>query len=149
MGAVGSILLIQLVAVAGAFFTSKLSEKVGNLKALVIINILWIFICAWAYFVYTPGQFYITAAFVGLVMGGIQSLSRSTYAKFLPETEDTTSYFSFYDVAEKIGIIIGMFLYGFIEELTGSMRYSIVFLILFFASGVVLLLRVPKERTIV
>ncbi|WP_298348046.1 MFS transporter [uncultured Dokdonia sp.] len=145
-GLIGSILLIQLVAVLGAILTSKLSSRVGNIKALVIINVIWIVICAWAYFVYTPFQFYITAGFVGLVMGGIQSLSRSTYAKFLPETEDTTSYFSFYDVAEKIGIIIGMFLYGFIEEITGSMRYSIVFLILFFAVGVVLLYRVPKEN---
>ena len=145
-GLIVSILLIQLVAVLGAILTSKLSARVGNIKALVIINVIWIVICAWAYFVYTPFQFYITAGFVGLVMGGIQSLSRSTYAKFLPETEDTTSYFSFYDVAEKIGIIIGMFLYGFIEEITGSMRYSIVFLILFFAVGVVLLYRVPKEN---
>lgn len=145
-GLIVSILLIQLVAVLGAILTSKLSSRVGNIKALVIINVIWIVICAWAYFVYTPFQFYITAGFVGLVMGGIQSLSRSTYAKFLPETEDTTSYFSFYDVAEKIGIIIGMFLYGFIEEITGSMRYSIVFLILFFAVGVVLLYRVPKEN---
>ncbi|WP_035334149.1 MFS transporter [Dokdonia sp. PRO95] len=148
-GLIVSILLIQLVAVLGAILTSKLSARVGNIKALVIINIIWIVICGWAYFVYTPFQFYITAGFVGLVMGGIQSLSRSTYAKFLPETEDTTSYFSFYDVAEKIGIIIGMFLYGFIEELTGSMRYSIVFLILFFAAGVLLLLRVPKDRTVI
>ena len=145
-GLIVSILLIQLVAVLGAILTSKLSARVGNIKALVIINVIWIVICAWAYFVYTPFQFYITAGFVGLVMGGIQSLSRSTYAKFLPATEDTTSYFSFYDVAEKIGIIIGMFLYGFIEEITGSMRYSIVFLILFFAVGVVLLYRVPKEN---
>lgn len=147
-GLIISILLIQLVAVLGAVLTSKLSAKIGNIKALVYINIVWIVICAWAYFVYTPVQFYITAAFVGLVMGGIQSLSRSTYAKFLPETDDTTSYFSFYDVAEKIGIIIGMFLYGLIEEITGSMRFSIVFLILFFAVGVFLLLKVPKERSV-
>lgn len=147
-GLIISILLIQLVAVLGAVLTSKLSAKIGNIKALVYINIVWIVICAWAYFVYTPEQFYITAAFVGLVMGGIQSLSRSTYAKFLPETDDTTSYFSFYDVAEKIGIIIGMFLYGLIEEITGSMRFSIVFLILFFAVGVFLLLKVPKERSV-
>ncbi len=145
-GLIVSILLIQLVAVLGAILTSKLSARVGNIKALVTINVIWIIICAWAYFVYTPLQFYVTAGFVGLVMGGIQSLSRSTYAKFLPETEDTTSYFSFYDVAEKIGIIIGMFLYGFIEEITGSMRYSIVFLIVFFAVGVLLLLSVPKEH---
>ncbi len=148
-GLISSILLIQLVAVLGAYLTSKLSASVGNIKALIIINGIWICICAWAYFVYTPLQFYITAAFVGLVMGGIQSLSRSTYAKFLPDTEDTTSYFSFYDVAEKIGIIIGMFLYGFIEEITGSMRFSIVFLIMFFAVGVLLLYRVPKERQVV
>ena len=147
-GLIISILLIQLVAVLGAILTSALSAKIGNIKALVYINIVWIVICAWAYFVYTPVQFYITAAFVGLVMGGIQSLSRSTYAKFLPETDDTTSYFSFYDVAEKIGIIIGMFLYGLIEEITGSMRFSIVFLILFFAVGVFLLLKVPKERSV-
>ena len=145
-GLIVSIHLIQLVAVLGAILTSKLSARVGNIKALVTINVIWIIICAWAYFVYTPLQFYVTAGFVGLVMGGIQSLSRSTYAKFLPETEDTTSYFSFYDVAEKIGIIIGMFLYGFIEEITGSMRYSIVFLIVFFAVGVLLLLSVPKEH---
>ncbi|MFT5862037.1 MAG: UMF1 family MFS transporter [Flavobacteriales bacterium] len=146
-GLIVSILLIQLVAVVGAVLTSRLSAKVGNIKALIYINIVWIVICAWAYFVYTPVQFYITAAFVGLVMGGIQSLSRSTYAKFLPETDDTTSYFSFYDVAEKIGIVIGMFLYGLIEELTGSMRFSIVFLILFFVVGVFLLLKVPKDQS--
>ncbi|RMB56934.1 MFS transporter [Dokdonia sinensis] len=149
-GLIVSILLIQLVAVLGAVLTSRLSARVGNLKALVIINIVWILICAWAYFVYTPFQFYFTAGFVGLVMGGIQSLSRSTYAKFLPkDTLDTTSYFSFYDVAEKIGIIIGMFLYGFVEEITGSMRFSIVFLIVFFVAGVILLKRVPRERTVV
>ncbi|MBE16572.1 MAG: MFS transporter [Cytophagaceae bacterium] len=147
-GLIVSILLIQLVAVVGAILTSRLSARIGNVKALIVINIIWIVICAWAYFVYTPVQFYITAGFVGLVMGGIQSLSRSTYAKFLPHTDDTTSYFSFYDVAEKIGIIIGMFLYGLIEDLTGSMRYSIVFLILFFVVGVLLLTRVPKDRTI-
>ncbi len=144
-GLIVSILLIQIIAVFGALLTSRISKSLGNIRTLIIVNIIWIVICAWAFFVYTPVQFYITAAVVGLVMGGIQALSRSTYAKFLPETEDTTSYFSFYDVAEKIGIIIGMFLYGFVEEITGSMRYSIVFLILFFVIGVFLLVRVPKS----
>jgi len=78
-------------------------------------------------------------------MGGIQSLSRSTYSKFLPETKDTTSYFSFYDVTEKIGIVIGMLIYGFIDQITGSMRNSILFLVVFFFIGIVLLLRVPKR----
>ena len=81
-------------------------------------------------------------------MGGIQALSRSTYSKFLPNTDDTASYFSFYDVSEKIGIVIGMGLYGLIDQLTGSMRNSIVFLTLFFIGGVLLLLRVPKKTAV-
>lgn len=147
LGLITSILLIQLVAVVGAVLTSKLSSKIGNIKALIVINLIWIAICAWAFFVYTPIQFYITAAVVGLVMGGVQALSRSTYAKFLPETDDTTSYFSFYDVSEKIGIVFGMLMFLAMQELTGSMRYSIIFLILFFGIGVLLLRRVPKEGT--
>ncbi len=145
-GLITSILLIQLIAVVGAILMARLSERIGNIKALVYVNIFWIFICAYAYFITTPMEFYIAAVLVGLVMGGIQALSRSTYSKFLPETEDTTSYFSFYDVSEKIGIIIGMFLYGFVEQLTGSMRYSIVFLIIFFVLGVILLFRVPRNQ---
>lgn len=146
MGLIISILLIQLIAVAGALITSKLSAKFGNIKTLVGINIVWAVICTCAYFVTLPIHFYITAAFVGLVMGGIQSLSRSTYSKFLPETTDTASYFSFYDVTEKIGIVIGMVLYGVIDQMFGSMRYSVVFLTIFFVVGVLLLLRVPKKN---
>lgn len=147
IGLIVSILLIQLVAILGAFLTSRASSKFGNINTLICINILWIGICSYAYFVTTPYQFYGTAAFVGLVMGGIQSLSRSTYSKLLPENAiDTASYFSFYDVSEKIGIVIGMFSYGFIAQITGSIRYSILFLILFFVIGVILLLRVPKTK---
>ncbi len=144
-GLIISILLIQIIAVLGAYLTARLSAKIGNIKSLIIIIFIWIAICAYAFFVYTPIQFYITAACVGMVMGGIQSLSRSTYSKLIPEqTEDTASYFSFFDVAEKIGIVIGMFLYGWIAGVTGSMRYSIVFLITFFIIGLILLYRVPK-----
>ncbi len=146
VGLILSILFIQLVAVVGALLTSKLAARIGNIKALIIINCIWIGICAWAFFVFTPIQFYITAAFVGLVMGGVQSLSRSTYAKFLPETEDTTSYFSFYDVSEKIGIVIGMIMFLGMQEFTNSMRYSIIFLILFFGVGVFLLKKVPQSE---
>ena len=91
-------------------------------------------------------QFYILAGMVGMVMGGIQALSRSTYSKYLPETKDTTSYFSFYDVAEKIGIVIGMLIYGIIDQITGNMRNSILFLVLFFVVGVILLLRIPRNK---
>ncbi|WP_121665599.1 MFS transporter [Mesonia aquimarina] len=146
-GLIVSILLIQLVAVLGAFLTSRISERIGNIKTLIGINFIWIAICIYAYFITTPFQFYGAAASVGLVMGGIQSLSRSTYAKFIPdEAIDTASYFSFYDVAEKIGIVIGMFSYGLVAQLTGSIRYSILFLVLFFFLGVLLLFRVPKSK---
>ncbi|CAM3393251.1 MFS transporter [Aequorivita lipolytica] len=146
LGLIVSILIIQLVAVIGAVLTSRASEKFGNIPVLIVINIIWVGICIVAFFIEIPIQFYITAGFVGLVMGGIQSLSRSTYSKFLPETKDTTSYFSFYDVAEKIGIVIGMLIYGFIDQITGSMRNSILFLIIFFITGVFLLLRVPRNK---
>ncbi len=145
-GLIISILLIQLVAVAGAFITSKASSKFGNIKTLISINFIWIGICVYAYTITTPFQFYVAAAIVGLVMGGIQALSRSTYSKLLPENAvDTASYFSFYDVSEKIGIVIGMFSYGIIAQLTGSVRYSILFLIVFFAVGLFLLFRVPRD----
>lgn len=140
-GLIISILVIQLVAVAGAQTTSYLSSKIGNVRTLILINLIWVFICFAAYFVTTPLHFYITAGFVGLVMGGIQSLSRSTYSKLLPETKDTASYFSFYDVAEKIGIVIGMCIYGIIDQITGSPRLAIVFLALFFVIGVLMLNR--------
>lgn len=146
MGLIVSILLIQLVAVLGAEITSRASSRFGNIPTLIIINSIWLTLCIVAYSITEPIQFYTTAAFVGLVMGGIQSLSRSTYSKFLPKTKDTTSYFSFYDVTEKIGIVIGMLLYGFIDHLTGSMRNSILFLVIFFFLGIVLLLRVPRKK---
>ncbi|WP_310991845.1 MFS transporter [Aequorivita marina] len=146
MGLIVSILIIQLVAVGGAMLTSRASEKFGNIPVLIIINLVWVSICIVAFFIEEPIHFYTTAGVVGLVMGGIQSLSRSTYSKFLPDTKDTTSYFSFYDVAEKIGIVIGMLIYGFIDQITGSMRNAILFLVIFFLIGVFLLLRVPRNK---
>ncbi len=144
-GLIVSILVIQLVAILGAFLTSKASEKFGNIKTLIIVNFIWMALCFYAYFMVTPFQFYIAAGCVGLVMGGVQSLARSTYSKFLPETEDTTSYFSFFDVAEKIGIVIGMVIFATIDQLTGSMRNAILFLFVFFLVGIFLLFRVPKQ----
>lgn len=147
-GLIVSVLVIQLVAVLGATLTSKASEKFGNIPTLIFVNTIWAIICVFAYFVTEPLHFYVTAGFVGLVMGGIQALSRSTYSKFLPKTDDTASYFSFYDVAEKIGIVIGMVIYGLIDQITGSMRNAIVFLGVFFVAGLILLLRVPKDTEI-
>lgn len=146
IGLIISILVIQLVAIGGATVTAWASKNFGNVKTLIVVNALWIIICIYAYFLITPMDFYIAAGCVGIVMGGIQALSRSTYSKFLPNTTDTTSFFSFYDVAEKIGIVIGTFLYGFIAQFTGSMRNAIIFLGLFFLVGMLLLLRVKEIK---
>ena len=147
MGLIISILVIQLVAVLGATLTARASALYGNINALIGVNVVWIIICIYAYYVYSPIQFYIVAAVVGLVMGGVQALSRSTYSKFLPKTQDTTSYFSFYDVTEKVGIIIGMIIYGTVDQITGSMRNAILYLFSFFLIGVILLFRVPKNNS--
>ncbi|MBM3399554.1 MAG: MFS transporter [Bacteroidetes bacterium] len=139
-----SILLIQFLGMAGAFLMSRLSKKIGNIKTLMLSIIIWIGLCIYVYqFVYKPWQFYIAAAIVGLVMGGIQSVARSTYSKLLPETEDHTSYFSFFDLAEKIGLAIGTFSFGLIEGYL-DIRSSILALIAFFVMGLLLLMRVPK-----
>lgn len=144
IGLIICILLIQLVAVLGAILTSRASAKFGNIPTLIVINSFWLLLCVGAWFITKPIEFYIMAALVGLVMGGIQSLSRSTYSKLLPETEDTASFFSFYDVSEKVGIVIGMCVYGVIDQITGSPRFSIVFLAVFFLVGIILLRRIPK-----
>ena len=137
-----AILIIQLIAIPGAYLISRLSGKIGNFPSLMLVVIVWIGICIAGYLLpaMDPVAFYILASVVGFVMGGIQSLSRSTYSKLMPETKDTTSFFSFYDVTEKIAIVIGMFTFGFIIELTGSQRNSVLALVVFFALGFLLLL---------
>lgn len=136
-----SILLIQLVAILGAYSMARLSKAIGNIKTLLIVVAIWIGICIAAYYTVNEYQFYALAFTVGLVMGGIQSLSRSTYSKIMPETVDTASFFSFYDATEKIAIVIGMFTFGFIQEISGSMRNSILILMVFFSIGIIYLFR--------
>ncbi len=150
-----TIVLIQLVAIPGAIWMSKLSEKFGNLRVLIGIILFWIFICLAAYYTaYYKEQggnpefgFYGLAIGVGLVMGGIQSLSRSTYSKLMPETKDTASYFSYYDFTEKLAIVIGMFSFGLIEEATGSMKNSVLSLIVFFVLGLLWMIRAQSLRS--
>jgi len=146
IGLIVSILLIQLVAVVGAQITAYTANRIGDIQTLIIINMIWAGLCVYAYYVTTPVQFYIAAGSVGMVMGGMQALSRATYSKMLPETEDTTSFFSFYDVTEKIGIIIGMSLFGIIDQITGSMRNSILFFLILFIAGGLLLTQVPQFK---
>jgi len=136
-----SILIIQFVAIAGAYLFSAFSKQVGNIKALILAVMIWVVICVGAYFVYSAIGFYVLAFVVGMVMGGIQSLSRSTYSKLLPQKGEHNSYFSFYDIIEKMAIVIGMASFGFIEDMTGSMRNSIIALIIFFVLGLISLFR--------
>lgn len=142
---IGTILLIQLVAIAGAFIMSAISARIGNVKVLMLVVVIWISICISAYFLTTEIQFYILAALVGLVMGGIQSLSRSTFSKLIPEDiQDTTAFFSFYDVTEKIAIVVGLFSFAMIEQITHNIRYSALSLSLFFIIGLLLLVRLLR-----
>ena len=147
------ILIIQFVAIFGAFVFSSLSKRYGNLIALSIAIIIWVFVCVGAflcnkeYGVDEKTMFMGLAAVVGFVMGGIQSLARSTYSKMLPETLDHASYFSFYDVCDKLGTVIGTFAFGLINEITGSMRSSIIVLAIFFIIGLILLFRVRRIKS--
>ena len=146
IGLIVSVLIIQLVAIAGARLTVIAVRKWENIGVLIALNAIWVGICLLSYYVYKPMQFYIIATLVGLVMGGIQTLSRSTYSAYLPDTKDTTSFFSFYDVTEKIGIVIGMGVYGLIDQFTNNMRNATVSLIIFFGLGIILLFKTNKQR---
>ena len=144
-GLILSILLIQLIAVVGAILSAKISERIGNLRTLISLNIIWALICVFGYYVETSTEFYIAAGLVGLVMGGIQALSRSTFSKFIPSTINNTSYFSFYDVSQKLSIVIGMTLFATIDQITGSMRNSILVFFVFFVVGAIILVKLNKK----
>lgn len=140
------VVIIQVVAIAGASGMAWLSGKLGNLPVLIGVIIFWIGVCFAGYYMQTATDFYILATAVGLVMGGVQSLSRSTYAKLMPDTEDTASFFSYYDVTEKLSIVIGMTTFGYIHEMTGSMRNSVIALTAFFAIGLAWLFAALKKQ---
>ena len=145
-GLIISVMLIQIIAIVGAILFTKAADKFGNIVVLTIAIASWSIICGYAYFITTPIQFYLIAGFVGFLMGGTQTIARATYSLFIPETKDTTSFFSFYDVTEKIGIVIGMVLYGLAAQITGNIRFSILIFMFFFLLGAILLLRVPKVK---
>jgi MFS transporter, UMF1 family len=146
---IGTVLIIQLIAILGAWLFSRLSEKIGNIYSLIIMVIIWILICWIAYFTQTANQFYGLAVLVGFVMGGIQSMFRSTYAKIIPDaTPNHASYFSFYDVCEKMAVVIGTFSYGFLLQMTGNMRASIVALAVYFVIGLFFIARIKNFKTL-
>ena len=147
-GLIVSIMIIQLIAIVGAILTARFSEKFGNLPVLIALNFIWVILCLYAFFVVTPTQFYIAAGFVGLSMGGIQSLARSTYSKYIPKTDDTASFFSFYSTSQMTGIVLGMLLFGTIDQVTGSMRNSVLFFLSFFLIGAFLLIRLHRKSAV-
>ncbi len=151
-----TILLMQFVAVAGATIISRLSNRFGNISTLMAVVLLWVVICISAYVVARLKEsghevelyFYAVAVGVGLIMGGVQALSRSTYSKLMPPTRDTASFFSFYDVTEKISIVIGIFTFGYIDEIFG-MKNSVLMLIVFFALGFGALIMAKRNENLV
>ncbi|WP_242693026.1 MFS transporter [Sabulibacter ruber] len=140
------LLIIQAVAIGGAFFFAWLSGKVGNAMALVWAVLVWVGITIGAYFVTTGNQYYVLAFVVGAVMGGVQSLSRSTYSKLLPQTKDHASFFSFYDICDKVGLALGTLSFGVTEQIFGSMRNSILTLLVFFVIGLFALLSLRTHK---
>ena len=147
LGLILSMLIIQLIAIFGAWLTARVSEKIGNIRTLIILNLIWFILCLVAYFVKYPIEFYIIAGFVGMVMGGTQALSRSTYSKLIPDTENTCSYFSFYQMSMIVSVVLGTFMSGVVDQLTGSIRNSIMIFAIVFILGA-LLLRGIKMKNI-
>jgi UMF1 family MFS transporter len=144
---IATVLIIQVIAVLGAWGFSKLSAKIGNIHSLLIMIVVWIGITLAAYFVNTDYQFYALAAAVGVVMGGIQSMSRSTFAKLIPDgTKETASYFSFFDVCEKMATVLGTFAFGLINNFTGNMRSSVLALLVFFIIAGIILMQIPNFK---
>jgi len=143
-GLIISMLLLQLIAIPGANLFSRMSAKYGNVKVLVSSVIICLLVCISAFFVTTHLQFYLMAAVVGVIMGGIQSLSRSTFSKLIPETESNSSFFSFYELTEKVAIVLGTASYGFLLQLSGTMRNSVLGLTIFFVIGLIGLLYLNK-----
>jgi len=142
------ILLLQFLAAVGAYLFAYVSTKIGNKNSLMIQILVWIAICIAAYFTNSVMSFYIVAVFVGLVFGGIQSLSRSTYSKLISDDSiPLTSYFSFYDVLTKLAIVLGTFTFGFVNQITGNMRYSVLALTVFFILGALFLNRVKIQKS--
>jgi UMF1 family MFS transporter len=140
-GLIVSIMLIQFVGIAGAYFFAFISKKIGNIRSIMLMIWVWIGVCIGAYFTYHAYQFYILAFVVGSVMGGIQSQSRSAFAALVPGKNDNASYFSFYELTEKLAIVLGTFSYGLLISLTGTMRNSILLLTVYFLLGLFLMFR--------
>lgn len=148
---IATILIIQVLAIFGAFIFSRISERFGNISALKITIFIWLLVCLGAFMLDKNLEniklyFYMLGGLLGLVLGAIQSLARSTYSKLLPETNDHTTYFSFFDVTEKLAIVIGTFVYGLLFAITGSMQWSILCLAVFFLLSFIIISTLKKTK---
>jgi UMF1 family MFS transporter len=146
-----TIILVQVVAIFGAYIFSRMSEKLGNIKTLKITIVVWMLVCFTAFLLDKNQEnvdlyFYCLGGLLGLVQGAIQSLTRSTYSKLLPETQDHATYFSFYDVTEKIAIVLGTFVYGLLYAMTDSMQWSVLCLAVFFLASFVVMSTLKKTK---
>ena len=144
-----TILLIQIVAILGAYLFSRLSDRIGNLATLKITLLIWCVVCFIAFILdknqpNVDNYFYAMGIVLGFVLGATQSLTRSTYSKLLPDTHDHATYFSFYDVTEKIAIVLGMIVFGLLLALTGSMQYSVLALAVFFLVAFLVLYKIKR-----
>jgi UMF1 family MFS transporter len=140
-----TILIIQVVGIVGALLFARLAKRFGTINILLVCIVVWIGICIYAWFVQSAAQFMLLASVVGLVMGAVQALARSGWSKLLPPEDDHTAYFSFYDVAEKLAVVLGTFLFGLLEWMTGSMRASVVLLAVVFLAGFIAFRGIPKQ----
>ncbi len=145
MGLLIAIILVQVIAAFGAILTSKISKRIGNIYTLILISVLWGLLFVIAYFIKTPIEFYCVAFFLGFFMGGIQSLSRSTFSKLLPNKEKTASFFGFFSIIEKVAIIIGMALFGILDQVTGNMRSGAIMFATLFLFAAIILFKLPKK----
>ena len=147
---IGTILIVQFVGILGAFLFSRLSNKIGNISTLKITIAIWGLVCFIGFNLTkdTPNiemYFYVLGGLIGLVMGAIQSLARSTYSKLLPKTDDTASYFSFFDVTEKIALVVGMITFGLLNSVF-TIQTSVLALALFFLAAFVVLSFIKKTK---
>ncbi len=143
------VLVLQLVAIAGAYLSARLSAWKGNRAALMTMLVIWTLICVLGYDIRTELEVFALGGAIGLVMGGVQALSRSTYAKFLPEdTPETTSFFSFYDVMDKVSTVFGTLVFGLVAQLFGGMRSSVLVLGGLFIFSLLLLTTVRVQRMV-
>ncbi|MDX3569430.1 MULTISPECIES: MFS transporter [Streptomyces] len=146
---IGAILLVQVLAVAGALTMGRLSRTYGAKRTILGSLVAWTLTLAVGYFLPSgaPVGFYALAAAIGLVLGGSQALSRSLFSHLVPPGKEA-EYFSAYEVSDRGMSWLGPLVFGITYQVTGSYRDAIISLVIFFVLGFLLLARVPVRRAI-